>query len=196
MFLYLKSVVLLSLIYPLFTAYICPQISQFYIDCSNLHTLNESINFCSQYGMTLLNLTNSTTATLLTSTLQLINCANDFWYSYGNQTGLTGNIGTSTGGLICSIIPLLGLYCVSSSVVQAITICFRNDPIEIQQKCSYNDSNQRLDLQKFIFTRKTTYASIFNIFQSHSQTQCNSICSKNNECIGTNYEDSNCTLYL
>ncbi len=150
----LTLVVLLCFICPLITAYTCPQISQFYIDCSNLYTLNQSIDFCSQYEMNLLNVTNPGTFTLLNQTLQLINYTNNFWYSYGDQAGLTANIGSTTGGVICSIIPLLGLYCISTPIVQAATICTRTNQIEIQQKCLNDQSNQRFDLQQYTFVQK------------------------------------------
>jgi len=196
MYIFATLFVLLSLICPLSTAYTCPEISPFYIDCSNSSTLNQSIDFCSQNGMTLLNLTDPTAALLFNQTLPIINCTNNFWYIYGNQTGLVGNIGSLSGDIICSIVPLLGLYCIPTPVVQAATICMRINQIEIQQKCLNNESNSRFDIQQFTFIRKTTYASIFTIIRSHSQSQCDSICSTIDICIGTNYKNYNCTLYM
>ena len=192
----LTLVVLLCFICPLTTAYTCPQNSQFYIDCSNLYTLNQSIAFCSQYEMNLLNVTIPGAFTLLNQTLELINCTNNFWYSNGDQTGLIANTGSTTGGVVCSIIPLLGLYCISTPIVQAATVCTRTNQIEIQQKCLNDQSNQRFNLQEYTFVRKTIYANKYNILKTRSQSQCNSLCARTDKCIGTNYNQFNCTLYL
>ncbi|CAF1324109.1 unnamed protein product [Adineta steineri] len=158
------------------------------------------MSFCSQYGMNLVNLTNSTNSANISlsvnQALQLKNCSNNFWYSYGSDTGLVGNIGSLTGGIICSAVPLLGLYCVSSSVTQAATVCVRKDQIDMKQKCSTDDINQRFDVQKSLFIRKTIYGTTLNVFYSRSEAQCDSICSRTDSCIGTNYKNFNCTFYL
>jgi hypothetical protein len=200
----LTSLVLLVFICSLITAYTCPQISEFYVECSNLYTLNQSIDLCSKNQMVLLNLTNSTTATetlvFLNQTLQSLNCTSDFWYAYADQTGLIGSTNTSAGGVVCTLTALLGLYCVpsptSSPIIQAATVCARINEKKIQQKCLDNEVDQRFDIQKYTFIRKTIYAEILNTFESRSQTQCNSICSKISICIGANYNQYNCTLYM
>jgi hypothetical protein len=195
MYTYALLIILFSLTYSSI-AYTCPDISRFSIECSNLSTLNQSISFCSQYGMNLLNLTDPTIALLFNQNLQSTNCTNNFWYTYGNQLGLVGNTQSLTGGVICSIVPLLGLYCISTNVVQAATICTQTNQIEIQQKCSNNELNPRFDIQKHTFIRKNIYTRILNTFQTHTISQCYGICSRIDKCIGTNYQQNNCTLYM
>jgi hypothetical protein len=73
MYVFLTFTILLSVICPLTTAYTCSQISQFYIDCLNLYTFRQSVEFCSQYGMSSLNVTNPAIFAQLNQTLQLIN---------------------------------------------------------------------------------------------------------------------------
>jgi hypothetical protein len=147
--------------------------------------------------MSLLNLTHPTTALVFNQTLQLINCTANFWYTYDNQLGLVGSIGSLAGGVVCSIVPFLDVSCNSTvTVTQAAAICTRPNQIQIQQKCLNNELNPSLDIQEYIFVQKTTYASIFNVFQSHNQLQCDSICSRIDKCIGTNYVQSNCILYM
>lgn len=177
------------------SAYTCPDISEFYVDCSN-STFAQSINLCSQYGMNSLNLTDSTITLLFKQTIQLLNCTNYFWYTYQNQIGLVGNLYSLNGSIACSIVPLLGVYCVSTPITQAATICTRNNQVELQQKCSDDQLNSYSNMQQYRFVRKTIYANILNRFQTRTYTQCNSICSKIDKCIGTNYQQSNCTLYM
>ena len=192
--LYAILFILPTLFYPLITTYTCPNISQFYINCSNSSTFNQSLDFCLQHGMTLLDLTSAGIGLNLNETLQSINCTSQFWYINGNQTSLAVT-GLSTGGVICSITSLLGLYCISTPIVQAATVCTRTNQIEIQQKCPNNNPNQRYDLKEFTFIRKIVYANILNNFPSRSLTECNRICSRTSQCIGTNYQQRNCTLY-
>jgi hypothetical protein len=101
-----------------------------------------------------LNVTNPAIFAQLNQTPKLINRTNNFWYSNNGQTGLTANIGSSTGGLTCSITPLLDLYCIATPVLQASVICSRTDQ------------------KQYTFSRKTTYANEFNIFEIRSQSNC------------------------
>ncbi|UJR27467.1 hypothetical protein I4U23_008754 [Adineta vaga] len=178
-------------------AFKCSSNSQFYVECSSLSSFNDSKRFCSQYGMSLINLTNSTTISpIINQTLTAINCTDYFWYTYENDTGLLGTIDSLAGATLCSVIPLLGLYCITASITQAATICLRTQQVVILQKCINNEVNLRYDVQKSKYSRTLMYASVFQTVRSNSQSRCNSLCSKMNRCLGVTYENSNCTLYI
>lgn len=194
---YLLILTAVCSVLPLLGAFRCAENSQFYIECSDLYTLNQSTSFCSQYGMNLINMTNSTTMSgNINQTLAEKNCTNNFWYTLDGQTGLIGNIGSLTGGVLCSVIPLLGLYCVSTPVTVAATICIRTEQVQIQQKCVSTEPNPRADLQTAKFVRNLMYAAKLDYVRTASRSQCNSLCSRTDNCLGITYQNFNCTLYL
>ncbi|CAF0760049.1 unnamed protein product [Adineta ricciae] len=147
--------------------------------------------------MTLLNLTNSTTISpSINQTLVAINCTNNFWYTLNDSAPLLGNVGSLTGGVLCTVVPLLGLYCISTSATYAATVCYRTQQLSIQQRCVDTDPNQRYDLKKSKYTQTLMYASFYQVSQVNSQAQCNALCSNVDHCLGITYKKYNCTLYI
>ena len=92
---------------------------KYYVDCNNTRTLSQAMSLCFEYGMTLLNVSNSsslfTDISLLNSTLTAANCYSNFWFSSGNSTGYVGSVATLgdvlagvLGGLLGAVGQLLG----------------------------------------------------------------------------------------
>lgn len=194
---FLAVLLILCLNCSLPTAFVCTPNSQYYVECTTLSTFNDSNKFCSQYEMTLLNLTNSTTVSPnINQVLTAINCTKNFWYTLNDGTRLLGNVGSLTGGVLCTAVPLLGLYCVSTSATYAATICYRTQQLNIQQRCVDTDLNQRYDLIKMKYSLTLMYASVYQVIRVNSQSQCNALCSNVNHCLGVTYQNYNCTLYI
>ncbi|CAF0905141.1 unnamed protein product [Adineta ricciae] len=193
---------------------------QFFVDCGATRSLQNSANFCAKYGMTLLNLTNSSTIVSqvidLNQTLYSINCNSLFWFSSGNKTGILANaeslgavltsLLTGLGDLLGGVLNLVGnLLCsllfvpcptttTPAPITQAITVCVRPIQQRVIQKCLTQSA--RADMKTFQFNEQPMYGGVIDTFASRSRMTCSGICSSMNECIGISYINGICSLYM
>ncbi len=196
----------------------CPQPTLYYLDCSIARTFQQSLTICTQYGMTVLNLTNSsslvTDITLLNQTLMTNNCTSYFWFSFGNMTGiaasittlgqvlggLLGGLGNTLGavlgtvGCILGVCPAAPITTTPAPITHAVTICTRSLQQRVTQKCLTQSG--RTDMKTFHFTEQSLYGGIMDSFASQTQTICSALCSSNNQCIGISYINGICKLYI
>ena len=199
----------------------CVQPVKYYIDCNNTRTLSQSVALCSQYGMKLLNVSNSsslfTDIALLNSTLVAANCYSNFWFSSGNATGYVGSVESLDevlagvlGGVLGAVGQILGsvvnlLACLlggcpatttSAPITQAYTVCTRQLQQRVIQKCS--NQPVRTDMKTFKFVEQPMFGAILDRFMARSRALCSGICSSDPICIGISFEDSNstCTLHM
>lgn len=198
----------------------CQQPRQFYVDCGGARSYQNSVTFCAKYGMTLLNLTNSSAivsqVTDLNQTLYSINCNSLFWFSSGNKTGIVANtaslaavltslltgIGDLLGGVVnlvdTLLCTLLFLPCPTTTtpapITQAITICVRKIQQRVIQKCLTQTA--RIDMKTFQFNEQPMYGGVIDTFASRSRMTCSGICSSMDECIGVSYINGICSLYM
>ena len=193
----------------------CIQTTKYYIGCSGPRTVNESVRFCAQHGMLLVNLTNSSTViadvAVLNGTLNSDGCFANFWFASGNVTGYVGSVATLgnvlgllLGGLLNTVGDLLvGLGCLfgicpptttTPPITTAMTVCARLAQRRVIQKCS--TQSLRLDMPTFQFTHQMMYAGLLDTFESRSQTSCSAMCSSDDACVGIAYENDTCTLFM
>lgn len=194
----------------------CIQTTKYYVGCSARRTVNESVRFCAQHGMVLVNLTNSSTLSadvaLLNGTLNADGCLENFWFASGNVTGYVANVatlGNVLGNLLGGVLNLVGnliggLGCLFGlcppttttppPITSAMTVCARLAQRRVIQKCS--TQSHRLDMPTFQFTQQTMYAGLLDTFESRSQTSCSALCSSDDACVGIAYGNDTCTLFL
>jgi hypothetical protein len=194
----------------------CPLPYKFYLDCSNTSTLSNAVQTCNRYGMTLLNLTNSSSTVTdiidLNQTLISANCAGYFWFSSGNVTGYVANsasLGTILAGLlagtlnlvigvVASLVNCLIIFCSATTtpapITQAAIVCTRPIQQQVIQKCQL--VSPRTDMKIFQFTSQPMYGGILDSFVSQSRTACSGQCSENTQCIGISYINNICNLYM
>ncbi len=193
----------------------CSPPAKFYIDCYSSLSLINAIHTCNQYGMTLLNLTNSSSlindTTQLNVTLASINCTSNFWFASGNTTGYVANLST-LGNVLASILGGVGLLvgavlnlltCLlglcpptttAAPITSAVIVCTRPLQQRVIQKCSLASSQANIRL--FQFQESPMYGGILNSFTSNSQTACSAQCSSNSQCTGISYIKGICSLYI
>lgn len=194
---------------------------KYYVDCNNTRTLSQAMSLCFQYGMTLLNVSNSsslfTDISLLNSTLTAANCYSNFWFSSGNSTGYVGSVATLgdvlagvLGGLLGAVGQLLGsvlggLACLLGGcsgtttpppITNAFTICTRQLQQRVIQKCS--SESVRTDMKTFHYIEQPMFGGVLDRLISRSRSTCSAICSSDPNCVGISFDDTNstCTLYL
>ncbi|CAF1237580.1 unnamed protein product [Adineta steineri] len=197
----------------------CPQPKKYYIDCTAPQSLASSVKICLKYGMTLLNLTNSSNifddVNVLNQTLISLSCSANFWFSSGNLTGLvanTANLGTVLTNILSGLLGTLGavldivgtvLACLlggcpvtttPAPITSAIIVCTRSIQQRVIQKCS--TQTERADMKTFQFLEQPMYGGILDTFPARSRATCSGLCSADNSCTGISYIDGICNLYL
>ena len=200
---------------------VCVQPVKYYIDCNNTRTLSQAMALCLRYGMTLVNVSNSSSLfvdiALLNSTLTASNCYANFWFSSGNTTGYVGNVASlgevltgvlsgvlgGVGQLLGSVVDLLACLlggCPATTtpapISQAFTVCTRQLQQRVIQKCLAQPV--RADMKTFQFTEQPMFGAILDRFAARSRALCSSFCSSDPICVGISFEDSNstCTLHM
>jgi hypothetical protein len=192
----------------------CTPPAKYYIGCSSTMTIANAIQTCTQYGMTLLNLTNSSTLSsdvaLLNTTLISVNCTSNFWFSSGNTTGYVASITTlgnvlanllgGVGLLLGSVIDLITclLFCPPTTtappITSAVFVCVRPLQQMVIQKCQLTSSQS--NMRFFRFQVNPMYGGILSSFATNSQTACSAQCSSNTLCTGISYIGGTCYLYI
>ncbi len=211
--------VIFLIVYLVIVESTCPQTTKFYLDCSSNQTLGYAIQRCLQYGMTLVNMSNSSDLiadiNLLNQTLISTDCTSNFWFSSGNLTGivanvnslgqvltdilsgLLGSLGNTVGAVINIVTCLLGICPATTTpppITHAIIICTRPLQQQVIQKCKTPPT--RTDMQTFQFQKQPMYGGVLNSFPSRSLTVCSGICSSTDQCIGISYINETCNLYI
>ncbi|UJR15691.1 hypothetical protein I4U23_002625 [Adineta vaga] len=198
----------------------CPLPEQYYLDCAVGRKLNDSIKLCKNYGMTLMNLTNSSHITqdimVLNQTLRSANCYSRFWFASKNVTGILGSLDTlddvltgllsgvgellagvlgTVGNILC-LIPLFGCPATTTPapITDAVTVCVRPKQQRVVQKCS--SQAPRTDMKTYQFVEQTMFGGVLNTFPSRSRMTCSGICSTLDECIGISYINGICSIYI
>lgn len=212
---YRYSLVLCMIIYFTGVDSACLPSKKFYVDCGTPRTLSNSIQLCASYGMTLVNLTNSTILSAdildLNQTLVSSSCTNNFWFASGNTTGYIGTVGTLSnvlssllgglglvvGALLDSLLGCLIILCpfttTPAPITIAYTVCTRAIQQRAIQKCQLST---RTDMKTFQFNEQPMYGGILSSFASRSRTACSGLCSEDTQCIGISYINDICTLYM
>lgn len=208
------SVLILVIIYFKNVDSACTPPNMYYIDCSSTRSLNQSIQICNQYGMTLINLTNSSNLVgdinTLNQSLVAVNCYNNFWFSSGNKTGYAGSVGTLgdvlagilggvlnlVGGVLNIVLCLLGCPATTTPapITAAMLVCIRPLQQRVIQKCL--TQSVRTDMRSFHFTEQPMYGGILDTFTCRSLTTCSGLCSSDNLCNGISYINGICNLYI
>ena len=212
---YRYSLVLCMIIYFTGVDSACSPPKKYYVDCSTPRPLATSIQICAKYGMTLVNLTNSTNLPAdvlnLNQTLVSSSCTTNFWFASGNVTGYVGTVGTLAnilgsllgglgllvGALLDSLLGCLIILCPFTTtpppITVAVTVCTRAIQQRVIQKCQ---TSSRTDMRTFQFNEQPMYGGILSSFASRSRTVCSGLCSEDNQCIGISYINDICTLYM
>jgi hypothetical protein len=185
----------------------CSMPAKFFVDCGTRRSLIDAIGYCTDHGMTLVNLMNSSGTLMndidiLNQTFLAKNCIGDFWFSSGNQTGLVidiiklADLATALiSGVVNLLLCLTPLLCSTMApVTSALTVCARSIQTGVMQKCADNIS--RMELKTFQFTVKTMRAGLLNSFHASSVTECSGECASNSTCIGIAYTNGMCQLYM
>lgn len=193
----------------------CSPIPKFYVSCGSPQSLATAIQICNQYGMTLLNLTNSSTlvtdVATLNATIVAVNCTSNFWFASGNSTGYVASLstlGNVLGDILGGVGLLLGtvldfLTCVlficpvtttQAPITSAMVVCTRPLQQRVIQKCQL--TSLQANMRFFQFQESQMYGGILNSFTSNSQTTCSAQCSSNTQCMGISYINGICYLYL
>ncbi|CAF1262487.1 unnamed protein product [Adineta steineri] len=183
----------------------CPQPKKYYIDCTAPQSLANSVKICLKYGMTLLNLTNSSNifddVNVLNQTLISLSCSANFWFSSGNLTGLvanTANLGTVLTDILSGLLGTLGavldivgtvLACLlggcpatttPAPITSAIIVCTRPIQQRVIQKCL--TQTERADMKTFQFLEQPMYGGILDTFPARSRATCSGLCSADDNC--------------
>ena len=193
----------------------CQSTQKYFISCTTSRSLANAIQMCNQYGMKLINLTNSSTLAAdvaeLNSSMVSNNCNANFWFSSGNTTGYVASIST-LGGILTNLLAgvglLLGAVLESLSclillcpftttpppITNAMVICVRPIQQRVIEKCQL--TSLRTNMRIFKFREQPMYGGILDVFPSNSRMACSGQCSSNNDCTGISFIDGICSLYM
>jgi hypothetical protein len=189
---------------------LCPQPIKFYIECGLTRTASAAIQFCNSHQMSLVNLSNSTGTlasdiAVLNNSFVSNNCSGNFWFSWGNQTGLVANV-NDLGGLlsgllggvllpvVCGLLPICPTTTTAAPIINAFTVCTRPIQQRVTQKCSIQ--SVRSDVKEYQFNPQSLRAGLLDSFSARSRSVCSGLCSSDNTCIGTLYNNDTCILYM
>lgn len=193
----------------------CPSAQKYFLSCTTSRSLNAAIQLCSQYGMKLVNFTNSSTLTAdiaeLNNTLVSSSCNTNFWFSSGNTTGYVGSVATLGGiqtnllagvglllGAVLDLVSCLIILCPFTTtpppITNAMVVCVRPIQQRVIQKCQL--ASIRPNMRTFQFREQPMYGGILESFPSNSRTACSGQCSNNADCTGISYIGGVCSLYM
>lgn len=212
------SIVLLILVHLTIINGTCSPSQKYFISCTTSQSLTNAILTCNQFGMKLVNLTNSSTivtdVALLNSSLVAVNCNSHFWFASGNTTGYVGTVstlGNILGNLLGGLGLLLGavveslscliIFCPFTTttpapppITSAAVVCVRPIQNRVIQKCQL--ASLQSNMRTFRFNEQPMYGGILDTFPSTSRMSCSGQCSNMNDCIGISYIDGICSLYM
>ena len=210
------SLVLFIITYCTIVESTCLQPNKFYVDCTTNRALINATQICIRYGMSLVNLTNSSSLIndigFLNQSLISASCFSNFWFASGNSTGYVGSVTTLgeiltglLGGTLNLVLGIVGslLGCILNicpltttpiPITQAILVCTRTMQSQVIQKCQ--TTLPRNDMKVFQFNEQPMYGGVLDSFPLRSRTICSSLCSENTQCIGISYIDGICYLYI